>query len=306
MANQSFTDVSRLILLRCPTATLTLAQSWIQQSWRDLIERRRWSFMLKRGQLVTYDEYKTGTATVTAGTQTVTITTGVVDSAHVGRQFRIGTSQLIVTITDIDAALNTYTIDQSWWPTTQTAQAFSVYQAYLPVPSDFHAFVSIVDPAFAQPVPFDGSVQQIDAMDPQRSASGSPPRSIAYFDYRAGLPRYEMWPHQRTAYVFPMVYESRPVEPFDSGSTVPSLIPTDILLERAMMYCSAWPGSTAANPNPYFNLKLVAFHKGEYEQRLRVLEKQDNEHMQQNVWYQNEQSRQSPMSASWMQSHDLA
>lgn len=312
MANDTFAGIAGKVLLRCPSASPTLARDWVQSAFRDIVERRRWSWLLKRGQLYTYDQYNTGTATVVAGTTTVTLGGGgTVSADHVGRQFRIGTALPIVTITAIDAGTNTYTIDQSWWPTSYTAQPYSVYQAYIALPSDFHAFVSIVDPAYAQPIPYDSSVAMIDNIDPQRAAAGSPPRGLAYFDYFNGLPRYEMWPHQRSAAVFPIVYESRPTEPWDSGATVPSLLPSDIILERALMYCAMWPGSSVDSPNPYAisgkkGPVLAQMHKEEYERRTAVLEKQDNEHMQQNVWYQSDQMKRTPVvSGTWMQSHDL-
>jgi hypothetical protein len=306
MANDTFRGIAGKVLLRADVP-LPLALDWVQSSFRDIVERRRWSWLLKRGQLVTYNQYNTGTASITAGTRTVTITTGVVSADHVGRQFRIGTSSLIATIDDVDTVANTYTLDQDWWPTTATAQTYSVYQAYVALPSDFHSFVSVIDPSTAQPVPFGASVAQVDSWDPQRAASGSPPRCLAHFDYKNGLPRYELWPHQRTAYVYPIVYESRPTEPWDSGATVPSLLPSDVILERALMYCALWPG-TANSPNLYADSRggRAQAHKLEFERRIAVLEKQDNEHMQQNVWYQGDQRGQrSAVSGSWMQSHAL-
>lgn len=311
MANQTFRETAGLVLLRCPSAALTLAQSWVQQSWRDVIERRRWSFMLKHGQLVTTNQYNTGTATTVAGSQTVTINSpGLVASTHVGQQFRIGTADPIYTITAISTAANTYTISEVYEPAARTALTFSVYTAYPAVPSDFHSFVSVVDPNFMQPVSFAGSVRMIDNIDPQRAAAGSPPRSLSYFDYYNNNPRYELWPHQRTAYVYPMVYESRPAEPFDAAAYIPYWMPSDILLERAMMYCAMWPGPDDTRPNPYFNprLGLVQAHKGEYERRIGLLEKQDNEHMQQDIWYQSDQNRQTAgiISGTYMQSHDLS
>lgn len=314
MANTTFRGLAGKVLLRCPSATLTLAQDWVRQAWTDLVEHRRWSFMLRRGTLATYNQYNTGTATILAGTNTVTLGgSGVVDNAHVGRQFRIGNTFPIATITAVSTSANTYTLDTSWWPSDSTAQSFSVYQAYLTVPSDFHSFVSIVDPAFFQPIPFDGSVQLFDNMDPQRAAAGSPPRSLAYFDFYGGsgtlVPRYEMWPHQRSASVYLMTYECRLAEPWDASAVIPYTVPDTILLERSMMHCAMWPGSDDTKPNPYFNPKLglAQLHKAEYEKQLTILEKQDNEMMQQNIWYQSEQARRSPIvSGSWMQSHDLA
>lgn len=306
MANDTFAGIASKVLLRCPSAPYTLARDWVQSAFRDIVERRRWSWLLKRGQLVTFDAYTTGTATVLVGTQTVTITTGVVSAAHIGRQFRIGLSTP-VTITAVDVALNTYTIDQPWYPDTQTAQAFSVYQAYVAVPSDFHSFISVTDPASAQSIDFNLSGAQIDIVDPQRSGGGSTSGGLAHFDYYNGLPRYELWPHQLTAGVYPIIYVSRPVDPFDSGATVPYLLPSDVILERALMYCAMWPGSSVLNPNPYFTLKggLSIQHKAEYERRIADLERQDNEHMQQDLWYQSDQTRGSIVSGTWMQSHAL-
>lgn len=306
MANDTFAGIAGKVLLRASGVPQTLARDWVQSAFRDIVERRRWSWLLKRGQLITYNAYTTGTATVLAGTQTVTITTGVVSADHVGRQFRIGTALPIVTITDIDAGANTYTIDQPWWPSDATAQTFSVYQAYIALPSDFHSFVSVIDPAYAQPVGWDLTVAKLDLMDPQRAAAGSPPRGLAWFDYFNNLPRYELWPHQRSAAVYPIVYESRPTDPFDAGATVPALCPSDVILERALMYCALWPGEPNA-PNTYADPKhgRAMFHKGEFERRIAVLEKQDNEHMQQNVWYQSDQREGSLIvSSSWLQAHD--
>lgn len=308
MANQTFSEIASLVLLHCPSAPQTLARSWVQSAFRDIVERRRWSWLLKRGQLVTYDVYNTGTATAVVGTNTVTITTGVVAADHVGRQFRFTTTLPVVTITAIDAALNTYTIDQSQWPSTQTAKTYEVYQAYVAVPSDFHSFVSVTDPVYAQPVPTDASVTQFDQVDPERVAAGSPPSALGWFDYYNALPRFELWPHQKTAAVYPTTYESRPADPFDAGAAVPALLPADIILERAMMYCAMWPG-TQNEPNPYFGPKLglAQLHKAEFERRIATIEKQDTEHMQQSIWYQSEQVGQSSsVSGAYMQSHDLA
>ena len=301
MANDTFRGIAGKVLLRCPSAPLTLAKDWVQSSFRDIVERRRWSWLLKRGQLFTVDQYTTGTATVAVGASTVTITTGVVSADHVGRQFRIGSALPIMTITEADTVANTYTLSNPWYPSDQTAQPYSVYQAYVALPSDFHAFVSVVDPESAASINYLASVAKLDRDDPQRAASGNP-AALVPFDYLNGLPRYELWPHQRSAAVFPIIYESRPIDPFDDNATVPALLPSDVILERALMYCAAWPG-TQGSPNPYFAKEIVALHRAEYERRIGTLERQDNEHMQQNVWYQRDQV--SGRSAGWMPSRDL-
>lgn len=315
MANDTFDGIARKVLLRCPSAPITLAYDWIRNSFRDIVERRRWSWLLRRGSLTTTDQYTTGTASVAALGQTITLAGGgTVSSAHVGLQFRFGVSLPIVTITAVNVGANTYTIDQVISTAAISGAAFSVYQAYVAVPSDFHAFVTVTDPSFAQPIPFDATVGQIDNLDPQRAASGSPPKGLAWFDYYTSTPgnqplaRYELWPHQRVANIYPMIYECRPVDPFDANAIIPAMLPSDIVLERALMYCALWPGPSSAVPNPYFGAKLglAQFHQKEYESRLAIIEKQDNEHMQQNIWYQSDQMRRTPVvSGNWLQSHDM-
>lgn len=312
MANDTFDGIARKVLLRADVP-LTLAYDWVRSSFRDIVERRRWSWLLKRGQLVVYDEYTTGTATSTADSSTITINTGVVSSTFVGRQFRFGSSLPIATITAVDVGLNTLTVDQATWPSTQTAQPYSIYQAYVALPSDFHSFVSVIDPNNARPLPFSSNVTKFDKADPQRVAAGLA-QALGWLDYYSAsaatikTPRYELWPHQRSAAVFPFIYESRPTDPFDTNAQLPALLPSDVVLERALMYCGMWPG-TESKPNPYFGgnkLGLANMHKAEFERRIAILEKQDNEHMQQNIWYQSDQESGGTISGSWMQSHDLA
>lgn len=306
MANDTFAGIANKVLLRCPSVPLTLARDWVQSSFRDIVERRRWSWLIKTGQLYAYDAYETGTATVTAGTSTVTITTGVVSADHVGRQFRISGSLPIRTITEADTSANTYTLDQDWWPSTQTAQTYKVYQAYVALPSDFHSFVSVIAPATAQSLAIDKDVAYLDANDPQRGSIGSTPRRLCWRDYYNGVARYELWPHQTSAAVFPIIYESRPTDPYDAGASVPSLLPSDVILERALMYCAMWPGASIESPNPYYSgkLGLAVQHQREFERRIGILEKQDNEHMQQNVWYQADQRQGGAViSSQWMQEH---
>jgi hypothetical protein len=305
MANDTFDGIAHKVLLRCPSAPLTLARDWVQSAFRDIVERRRWSWSLKTGQLYTYPEVTDGTATTVVGSDLVTITGAVVDAAHIGRQFRIGSTSIIPTIIDVDLVGNTYTISMEWRPVAHTNAAYSIYQAYVSLPEDFHTLVSVIDPLTSLPMDVQQSTAWIDGQDPQRVV-GAAPQVLAFRDYYDGRPRYELWPHQRSALVFPTLFGSRPIDPFDAGATVPHLLPSDVILERALMYCAAWPGPSMENPNPYFANKanLAEFHRSEYERRMLILEKQDNEHMQQDVWYQSEQGRsRASLSGRWMQSH---
>lgn len=305
---EDFDGIARKLLLRCPKLGPFIARDLIKSAFHDIVDLWQWSWLIKRTQLSVPDAYQTGTATVTYGSPTVTIATGVVDVSHVGRQFRVGIASPILTITDIDAGLNTYTLSENWLGTSGSGQGYKVYQAYISVPSDFHKTYSLVEPANYWSVQTDNvSLEMLDIRDPQRSVVGTPARMLVPYDYYNGLPRFEFWPHQMSADFYLLTYESRPIDPFEPGAAIPYLLPPDVILERALMYTAKWPGPNRNDPNPYYSNETAEFHEKQYDRRINILIKQDVEHMQTAVWYQGDQNgNQGNLNASYMQQHDLS
>jgi len=306
---EDFDGIARKLLLRCPKLGPFIARDLIKSAFHDIVEIWQWSWLIKRIQLSVPAAYQNGLATVTYGSPTVTLTGGgTVDASHVGRQFRTGIASPILTITDQDTVLNTYTLSENWLGTAGTGQPYKVYQAYIPMPSDFHAFFSVTDPAAYWRIQTDGvSLEMLDNRDPQRSVVGSPARALVSYDYYNGFPRFELWPHQMSAAFYLMTYESRPIDPFEPGAAIPYLLPADVILERALMYAAKWPGPNRNDPNPYYSSDTAQFHEKQYDRRIGILIKQDVEHMQRAVWYQEDQNtNQSNMNASYMQQHDLS
>lgn len=306
MANDDFASVAGKLLLRCEKLGPNLARDIVRNCFRDIVQLRQWSWLTGRAQLTTVNAYEVGTAAITYGDNVVTLTGGTVSVDHIGRQFRTGLASPILTITNVDVGLNTYTLDQDWTGTGGSGLGYSVYLAYLFMPSDFSAFISVVDPANYWDVKTDGvTVEALDMRDPQRSIFGAPARVLVPYDFYNDLPRYEIWPHQKSQQFYLMAYEKTAIDPFDAGATIPTRLPSDIILERALMYAARWPGPTKQDPNPYYSETMAQFHKSEYERRIAVIEKQDNELFQKDIWYQSDQGRHGIISSNWMQQHDL-
>ena len=303
-----FDGIARKLLLRVPKLGPFIARDLVKKSFQDIKDIFSWSWRFKRGQLTVPNAYTTGTAAVTYGSPTVTITTGVVSADHVGRQFRTGTASPILTITDMDAGANTYTLSDNWTDVTATGVAYKVYQAYLTMPSDFQSFRSIVDPEHYWPIQTDNvNLTMIDKRDPQRAVIGSPPRVLVQYDYYNGLARYELWPHQTSQAYYLMAYVSTYGEAFDTGIVVPSTLGDDVILERALMYAAKWAGPNYQDRNPYFGENTAQFHQRNFDRRIGILIKEDTERMQESIWYQDDQGANSRnMNAAFMQQHDLS
>ena len=130
-------------------------------------------------------------------------------------------------------------------------------------------------------------------MDAQRSHSGTS-YTVADLDYTGidmdgsavspELPRYELWPHQKSTYVYPYLYVSRLTDLEDSGAVLPRYIRGDVLLFGALREAAAWPG-TREVPNPFSNEYRLRYYNGKFEEEVARLEKQDDEIHTQDIHY---------------------
>ncbi len=305
----TFNSIYREVQLQCPLAGAMLARKWVRNAFRNLVERRRWSWLVKRGQFIIYPLYNTGTITVNSGENVVVGAGTAWTSAMVGRQFRVGGSYPIYTIADIDVANQTLILDDIWGSDSFAATSYSIWNAYVTPPSDFHTFVSVWDASFNWQLWLNVKQDEINAWDAQRSNNGTPWAvvSYGYDNSNPPLPRYELWPHQFSQKSYPFLYESRPPDLDMPGATLPRFVPGSVLHKYALAEAAKWPGPSREQPNPYFNLSLARMLMAEWETEVMRLELQDDEVYSQDVSYSY------PMAfaafglgdSRWMQSHGI-
>jgi hypothetical protein len=130
----------------------------------------------------------------------------------------------------------------------------------------------------------------------------------------AGLPFYELWPHQQAQHVYPFLYEIRARDLDDVNAVLPRYIRGDVLVEMALEDVCLWPGPSVDKPNPYYSLSGAKYHADRLRNdrgngMLDVLEVQDD-----NVWEQNLTYSYPSMlwgfatplgDAAWLQSHAI-
>lgn len=325
MALDTFNEIHHRVLLRCPAAGTHLARDWVKNAFRTISEHRLWSWQTSQDQFLAKAVYNTGTVTATRGSTAVTGSGTTWTSAMVGRQFRTGTNQPIYTIS-ARGSNTALTLGQPWGGETASGAAYEIWNAYFTAPADFQAFVSVWDPNFNWQLNLHISQEELNSMDAQR-ASGGTTYVVADLDYasiESGLqladgtaitvpvPRFELWPHRKSDYVWPFLYKTRPADLDDSGATLPRHIRGDVLLEMALMEAATWPGD-GTKPNPYAGESRVEHHRrrlyGDPRRNLvgmiNEMERQDNEIFQQDVAYAQSMAY-APYpfySTDWLQSH---
>lgn len=269
--------------------------------------------MCQRGQFLLNAVYNTGTCDVVLGSQSVQGHGTAWTTQLINRQFRLGLSTPIYTIIAVNAGTQVITLDEVWGSTTTSGAVYEIWNAYVTVPSDFQSFISLWDPRFNWQLWTNIQQVELNAWDAQRANQGTAYVAAQYtYDPLSGpppLPRYEIWPHQKSQYVYPFLYISRPPDLEDTGASLPRYIRGDVLLEMALAQAARWPGPSKDAPNPYFNLALAMQHDARGLKMVQELEVQDDE------VYETDLSYFSPVGlpfaplpwgdSRWMQAHDM-
>jgi len=280
LALSTFEGLWKQLLLRCPSASLFLAREWVDYSYRQIWDRRRWSWLVGRGQFLLNQVVNDGVVTVNRGSFDVTGTGTSFTTDLVNRQFRVGLTTPIYTIAEVDVPTQTLTLDQVWGGSTTASINYQIYNAYVTPATDFQSFVSVWDPNFNWQLALYTTQEELNSWDAQRSNTGTS-YCVASYKYDEGfsdppLPMFEIWPHQTAQYVFPYLYIKRPQDLSEPGASLPRYIRGDVILQGALAQAARWPG-TNTMPNPYFNLNLAMQHDATYEKYVMQMETQDDE-----------------------------
>lgn len=174
MAQETSQQLWRALRIYCPSLPIALAQNFIKYRFRDIRYRKLWSWRIGQSQFLTYDVYKTGTVTVTRGSNIVTGVATNFTTDLTGRQFRVGTIAPIYTVASVDSATQV-SLDQVYGGLSQGGVGYQILNAYItPTPTDFQDFISVKDTAMNWRLRTHVPQKYIDAVDAQRANSGTP------------------------------------------------------------------------------------------------------------------------------------
>ena len=115
----------------------------INERYSDVSNAMLWKWLVTQGHLDLAAYYNTGTAAVTVGSATVTITTGVVTSAMAGRRFMTVAHGEVYKIASVDTTANILTLGTEWHGATETAGAYYIDQEIHSLASDFDRMVDV-------------------------------------------------------------------------------------------------------------------------------------------------------------------
>ena len=171
MALDTFNRVANQVRMRIPSADILLAQDAVNHAFRQIAERRHWSWLIKFGQFISPPLTNAGTVTATNGSAIVVGSGTAWTSALIGLQFRIGIASPIYTVKSVESATQ-LTLDAPFGYQTSANVGYQIYQAYFTPPSDFLTFMTIWDPRLNWQLHLNATQDEINMYDAQRAYVG--------------------------------------------------------------------------------------------------------------------------------------
>ncbi len=277
----TFDDIWRELVFYNPEVPKRLIQSWVKDGFQEVRDTKLWSWAVKESQFTVIDAVSDGTITVTKDSVTITGAGTTFLAAHVGEQIKIGNHVFTVATRTSDTEI---TIDRVFPDGTEAGVGYTIFTAYITAPSDFYGFVSVLDPNRPARLITDMDQSRLDWLDPQRQRTGE---ALALADLRYSpdttpLPMYELWPHQKSAKGFRILYWSISSD-FSALQELPYTIPDRLIKLYALSELADWPG-TRDKPNPMHNFRQADRSRVRFEALLQKLAIEDGEIYATEVW----------------------
>lgn len=258
---------------------------------RKIYDRRTWSGMMVRGQIITSGYIMGGSVNITQGSPIVvgqgTSWTPIV----IGRQFRLGYNTPPMTITALNPATQTITLEMPWGGVTYAGAGYFIAQYYYSPGPNIKYIHTAKNLIMAWRLQLGYNQQSLDAIDPWRINTFSPttlaqmPRGVN------GEYMVELWPVPSIVQALPFIATIQPPNLVRDGDSLPAAIRTDIVTKFAIADAKVDRGPKF---NKYYDMVESQRLRGEAEDELIYLAKADEDLYRQNILYHWEEMRMAP------------
>ena len=234
-----------------PSLSPFLAQKFVNRAWRDIRQRRSWSFLLAEGSLIVPAVISTGTVTTTQYSANVTPNAAAITALNAAgthpligeRQFRLSAGSRVYNISSWNGT--TLVLTEEFQEASASASAYEVFSAYFKAPStDFIRFLTIRDLVTNYHIRLNYTAEEINRIDPQRATTGDPLYCVNYKTDSAGVPWFELWPTPTAQRSYQVLYQKRGSDFSAAADTMPSVIPESALIDLALYHAYRWAEST--------------------------------------------------------------
>lgn len=264
MANISVDQLARQLLADYDEESgLLTAIRWISDRNKQLSARFNLRRDRKIGEVIIPGVYRTGTATFTEGSTTVTGSSTVWVAAHDARYIR-GSSAWY----EIDAVggNTSITLTNTFAEPTATGVSYDIVPRRNALIAGVRRLVGIKDTERGRNLTII-SLDDLNGIAPQRESIGGPPTVVAFIGFTdnqasTDTRQIEVYPYPETDTLLTYEYYAEPAELL-RGSYISDAIDPELLKEGARIDMLRWLMARALKPGPFFNLDAAALYRNE-------------------------------------------
>ena len=307
-SNQSFsTELNFGQMLRevtgwNPNLDPMTAGRFVNQRYRDIIDRRAWYGTKVRGNISLPNVTNTGTCTCTANSNLVQGVGTNWTPLIVGQQFRQSFTQPYQTITYVNPGNQTLLLDTPFPGPTNTG-GYQVASAYVTFGANIKRLSWCINQLNGWPLVINVPVERINALDPWRQSLGWATALATRAPTPDGQFQVEVWPTPYANQVLPFEAFSQPPEMIlDSDSPV-AWIRADAIVSGATADALRYRPKANSFYSEAIAVSEAAKKDAEFERKITAMEFSDDDLYQQSVTWDYDDGV--IYSGTFAQTHDI-
>ena len=288
------------ILAWNPDCSAADCQTWLNNAYRTIIDKRLWTGLMVKGQIVVPNVYTTGTVTVTYGSPIVTGVGTSFSPTMVGYQFRVGFTTGFSNIISVQSATQ-LTLDLPWGNQTQNGTAYQILNNIVQFGYNVKKILECLNQRQGYRC-YCGIPQSVlNQYDAWRTGMGwtffVSPRE---FDPITGAQFWELYPAPTFQQTFPFLAYVQPPDLTDDAQKPYPFIRTDILVKMAISQALLNKGP---KQNRYYDMATAQFKLREAQYDLENMEKMDDSQQPFDLQFSHDAFPWSHHGSTWLAQH---
>lgn len=295
----SFRQLVGQLLQFNPDLNPQVAKSFINQSYRRIIDSRNFYGTLVKGQVNVPNAYTKGSVLVTHGSNVITGTGMNWFPEMVGWQFRVGFSTPIYSITQVVSPTQ-LEIDLTWGAQTQTGTSYQIFNNLVSFGTNIKRILACVNQRQGYKMKLNMPQEVLNIYDTWRTTTGWTFLVANYAPDSNGNPLFELYPAPTFQQSFPFLAYTQPLDMTQDNDYPAGAIRGDVILYGAIPQALTFRGKN----NKYYDPQTAQVYQQMYDMERMKMERNDNDLYQKDLIWEFSSYPFTQYGADWAQSHD--
>jgi hypothetical protein len=284
-----------------PDMPVQMAQKFINNAFRRVIDSRLWYGLLLKGQVNVPNAVTGGTVTVTNNSPVIMGVGTAFNPSMIKSSFRVGFSTPIYRIASFQSPTQ-ITLDLPWGGPTQSNVAYMIFQNIVSFGNNIKKLLAVVNQRQGYRMKLHMPQEVLNIYDTWRTTTGWTYLVANYAPSPVdGSPLFELYPAPTFQQSFPFLASVQPPDLKGDGDYPPPWLRTDVIMYGAIPFALLFRGK---NSKYYDPTTAKVFSGMQHEEIVKMARNDDNLYPQDLRW---EFSRYpfTQFGADWHQAHDI-